>query len=81
MKMLWMIASISLLLVIAYNNVRGAPREAAQNTEPPVATPVAAGIGSDDKLSPKLSEYLFLHQTRYESIPFHAMADVNACSK
>ena len=58
----------SLLLTGAYNQVAGTPRESAQ------AVTVSSG-----KLPARFSEYLSLHQTRYESIPSNAMAGVKAC--
>ncbi len=69
----------SLLLAGAYNQVAGTPREAAQSPDRSVNMPAPAVSGNSGKLPAKLSEYVSLHQTRYESIPVHAMAGVNAC--
>jgi len=77
--MLWTIGSISLLLIVAYSNFGGAPRAAAQNAERSVIMRVAADLGTGDKLPPRLSEYLFLHQTRYENLPVHSMAGMKSC--
>jgi hypothetical protein len=79
--MLWVIGSITVLLIAAYNNVGGAPRAVAQGAEQLVAVPVATGIDTGANLSPRLSEYLLLHQNRYENLPVHAMADVKVCSE
>lgn len=81
MKMLWMIASISLLVILTYSKVGGVPSAAAQRAEQSVTMPVAADIGTGATLTPQFSEYLFLHQTRYENLPVHAMVDVKACSE
>jgi hypothetical protein len=40
--------------------------------------PVA--VEGSGNLPARLSEYVFMHQNRNESIPVHGMADVKACS-
>ena len=68
MKTTGLLALLSLLLTIAFNQVAGMPREEAR-----------AALESGDPLPALISEYVFLHQTRYESVPVHAMAGVKSC--
>ena len=79
MKTTVLLGMMSLLLTIVYNNkVGGAPRVAALSPDRPVTVPAQSDLG-DSSLSERLSEYLFLHQTRYENLPVNAMAGVKAC--
>lgn len=80
MKTIALFGLLTLLLMVANNKVGIAPSEAAQGSERRVAMPAADDIGTSDNVSPRLSEYLFLHQTRYENLPVHGMTDVRACS-
>jgi hypothetical protein len=41
--------------------------------------PAPVAMEGDGNLRARLSEYVFLHQSRHESIPVRAMADVKAC--
>ena len=77
MKTAVLLGMISVLLIVAYNNVGGAPRAVAQGAERSAALQAPADTAS--KLPERLSEYLFLHQTRDENLPVHAMAGVKAC--
>jgi len=81
MKTTVLLGMMSLLLIVAYNNVGGAPRAAAQSPDRPVVLTALASTESSDKLSARLSEYLFLHQTRDENPSVHAMASVKACTE
>lgn len=58
----------SLLWIGVYNQVAGTPRESAQ-----------AVTVSGEKFPARFSEYLSLHQTRYENIPSNAIAGAKAC--
>ena len=80
MKTTVLLGMMSLLLTIAYdNNVGGAPRVAALSPDRSVTVPAQSDPGDGSRLSASLSEYLFLHQTRYENLPVNAMAGVKAC--
>ena len=79
MKTTVLLGMMSLLLIVAYNNVGGAPRAAAQSPDQPVTLAALADAESSGQLPARLSEYLFLHQTRYENLPVHAMAGMKAC--
>jgi hypothetical protein len=79
MKTTVVLGMMSLLLIVAYNNVGGAPRAAAQGPDRPVTLAALADTGSGGSLSERLSEYLFLHQTRDENPSVHAMVGVKAC--
>ena len=79
MKTTVLLGMMSLLLIVAYNNVGGAARAAAQSPDRAVTLAALADTESSDKLPARLSEYLFLHQTRYEKLPVHAMGGVKAC--
>jgi hypothetical protein len=72
-------ALFSLLLTIAFNQVAGMPREEARGPDQPIAAPAQAVMVSGGPLPALISEYVFLHQTRYESVPVHAMAGVKSC--
>ena len=72
-----LLGMISVLLIVAYSNVGGAPRAAAQGAVRSAAPQALADTGS--KLPERFSEYLFLHQTRYENLPVHAMVGMRAC--
>lgn len=80
MKSIWLLGLMSLLLTAAYN-IGSAARVDARNPERPGVTPALADTESGENLPARFSEYLFLHQTRYESLPLHAMVDVKACSE
>jgi hypothetical protein len=80
MKSIWLLGLMSLLLTAAYN-MGSAARADAQNPERPLATPAPADTERGENLPARFSEYLFLHQTRDESFPVHAMVDVKACSE
>lgn len=77
MKTTVLLGMISVMLIVAYDNVGGAPRAAAQGVERLAVLQAPADTAS--KLPERLSEYLFLHQTRYENLPVHAMAGMKAC--
>jgi len=65
--------------MIGFDRVAGTPSEAAQGPDPRSATPAAAVIGGNGKLPARLSEYVFLHQARPESVPVNAMAGATTC--
>ena len=81
MKTTMALGMMSLLLIVAHNNVGGAPRAAAQGPDRSVTLAALADTESGDRLPDRLSEYLFLHQTRDENLPVHAMAGVKACTE
>jgi len=81
MKTTVLLGMMSLLLIVTYNNVGGAPRTAAQSPDRPVALAALADTESGGRLPDRLSEYLFLHQTRDENLPVQAMAGVKACTE
>lgn len=79
MKTIWLVGLLSLLLIVAANKVEGDPSAAARNPDGSITLPVPVAMGSNGNLPAGLSEYVFLHQARFESIPIHAMAGVKAC--
>jgi hypothetical protein len=79
MRTIWLVGLLSTLLIVAYNKVASAPSDGAQSPDRSVTTPVPVAMGSNGNLPAGLSEYVFMHQARYESIPVHAMAGVKAC--
>ncbi len=79
MKTIWLLGLLSLLLLVVYSKVAGAPSGAVHGPERPVAMTAPLVMQVDDILSERLSEYVFLHQTRHESIPVHAMAGAATC--
>ena len=79
MKTTGLFALFSLLSMIAFHQVAGMPREEAQGPDQRGAAPEQAGMESGGKLPYPLSEYVFLHQTRDEGIPVHAMAGRKSC--
>ena len=81
MKTTVVLGMMSLLLIVAYNNVGGAPRAAAQGPDRPVALAAMANTENSGNLPERLAEYLFLHQTRDENLPVHVMAGVKACTE
>jgi hypothetical protein len=74
-----LLGMMSLLSIVAYNTVVGAPRTEALSPDRSVTVPARSDPGGSSRLPARLSEYLFLHQTRYENLPVHAMAGVKAC--
>jgi hypothetical protein len=81
MKTTWLIGLLSLLLMAVYGKVAGGPSEAAQSPNQPATMAAPAAMEGSGELPAKLSEYVFLHQTRDENIPVHVMAGVKACEK
>lgn len=79
MKTIGLLGLLSLLMIVAANKVEGDPSEAARNADGSITLPGPVGTGGSENLPEGLSKYVFLHQTRYESIPVHAMAGVKAC--
>jgi hypothetical protein len=78
-KAIWLLGLVSLLLIVAYDKVAGAPSGAAHGADRPVTRPAPAAKERSGVLPAGLSEYVFFHQTRHENIPVHAMAGVKAC--
>ncbi|HET9403343.1 MAG TPA: hypothetical protein VFO57_02045 [Burkholderiales bacterium] len=79
MKTIGLIGLLLLLSIVAYSKVAGAPSDVAQGLDRALTLPAPAATGSNDNLPVGLSEYVFLHHARLESIPVHAMAGVTAC--
>ena len=81
MKTIGLFGLLSLLSILAYSRIASAPSEAAQGPDRTVTMPAPVAMAGEGSgvLSASLSEYVFLHQTRHESIPVRAMADVKAC--
>ena len=75
---MWLLALLSLLLIVGYDKVAGTPREAIAGADEPLAIPAAA-MENRGKLPARFSEYLFLHQTRGENLVVHAMTGGKAC--
>ena len=79
MKAIWLLGLMSMLLMLAYDKVAGMPGQLSQRLDWPVA-PAGPGAGEDGTALPaEISEYLFVHQTRDEILPVHAMAGVKTC--
>jgi len=75
---------LSLLSIDTCSRIAADPGEAAQSPEWSVTMPGPVATGSGGNLparlsAARLSEYVFLHQTRDEMIPVHAMVAVNTC--
>jgi hypothetical protein len=71
---------LSLLSILAYSRIASAPSEAAQGPDRSVTMLAPVAVEGSGNLPARLSEYVFMHQNRNESIPVHGMADVKACS-
>ncbi len=78
-KTIGLLGLLSLMLMVAYSKVAGAPSEAAQSPDQSVTMPAPAVMGNSSNLPAGLSEYVFFHQTRHESIPVHTMAGAPIC--
>jgi hypothetical protein len=78
-KTMGLIGLLSLLWIGASNKVEGGPSEVAQNPDRSITVPGPVAMESSGNLPGSVSEYVFLHQTRFESIRVHAMAGVKAC--
>lgn len=78
-KTMGLLGLLSLLLIFAYSKVAGTPSVAAQGPDRSVTMPAPAVMEDSGKLPAILSEYVFLHQARDESIPVHAMAGATMC--
>ncbi len=78
MKTMWLLGLLPMLMV-AYNLVAGSPREASQAPGRPVAKRAPVLVKGGARLPAGLTEYMFLHQTRDENLPVHAMAGVTTC--
>ena len=78
-KTIGLIGLLFLLSIVAYGKVAGAPSEVAQGPDRAATLPAQAAMGNNDNLPVGLSEYVYLHHVRHESIPVHAMAGVTAC--
>ena len=80
MKTIGLFGLLSLLSILAYSRIASAPGEAAQGPDRSVTMLAPVAVEGRGNLPARLSEYVFLHQTRHESIPVRALADVKACS-
>ena len=80
MKKMWLLGLLPMLMV-AYNLVAGSPRDASQAPDRPVARLAPFSAKGGARLPAELAEYMFLHQTRDENLPVHAMARVTTCSE
>jgi len=69
---------LSVLSMFAYSRVASAPSGMALGAERPVMLAPAAVEGGGN-LTERLSQYVFLHQARDESVPVHVMAGVATC--
>lgn len=78
-KTIGLFGLLCLLSILAYSRIASAPSEAAQASDRSVTMRAPVAMVGSGNLPAGLSEYVFLHQTRYESIPVHAMAGVKAC--
>ena len=80
MKSIGVFGWVALLLGVAYDKVASTPRVAvAAPGDQPHAIAAAAVTENGGPLPARISEYVFLHQTRDESTAIHAMADIKAC--
>jgi len=78
-KSIGLLGLLFVLLMVAYSKVEGGPGEAAQGPDRPVALAALPDTESSGRVPERLSEYLFLHQSRDENLPVHTMASVKAC--
>lgn len=58
---------------------REAPSGGPQNPHRSTAMPAPGSTNNDDTAAARLAEYVFLHKTRNESIPFHVVASMKVC--
>jgi len=79
MKTIGLFGLLSLLSILAYSRIASAPSEAAQGPDRSVTMPAPVAMEGSGNLPAGLTEYVFLHQTRHENIPVHAMAGVKTC--
>jgi hypothetical protein len=80
-KTIWLFALLFLLLTIGYGKVAGIAHEMAAAPDP---LPVALAPGAADsggRFPERFTEYMFLHQTREESIRVHTLAGMQSCSE
>jgi len=78
-KTMWLLALLSLLLIVGYGKVAGGRGETLPSPNRSIVPAAPAVMGSDGNLPARFSEYVFLHQTRDESLAVHAMAAGKAC--
>ncbi len=79
MKSIALVGLLSLLLIITYDALTGAPAKSAGVLGQAVPGAALAVMAHSGELPANLCEYVFLHQARQESLAFHAMAGVTAC--
>jgi len=58
---------------------REAPSGGPQNPNKSTAMPAPGSTNNDNNVEEKLSEYVFLHKTRNERIPFHVVESMKVC--
>jgi len=80
-KTIGLFGLLSLLSIVAYSRIASAPSEAAPGPDRSVTHPAPVAMAGSGDLPAGLSEYVFLHRTRHENIPVHAMAGVQACTE
>jgi hypothetical protein len=68
-----------LLSLLGYSKIASAPTEAARGSDRPVTLPAPVATERRGVLPAGFSVHVFLHQTRHEDIPVHAMAVMRAC--
>jgi len=70
---------LSVLSMLAYGRVASAPSGMALGADRSVMLPPPVAVEGGGNLSERLSQYVFLHQTRHESVPVNVMAGVTTC--
>jgi hypothetical protein len=73
-KTIWLFALLALLLTIGYGKVVGGQDDADH-----FVALAEVAMGNSSEFPARLSEYVFLHQTRDESHPVHSMAGKKSC--
>lgn len=77
MKTLWICGPLFLLPIAAFSWISVALSGAGEPLSEARASPLNTPVEADAR---DLSEYVFLHETRNESIPLRIAARANACS-
>jgi hypothetical protein len=78
-KTLGLFGLLSLLSIVACGRIEGAPGDAAQGPDRSVTLPAPAAMEGSGDVPARISEYVFLHQTRYENIPVLSVAGMTTC--
>ena len=79
MRVIGLLGLLSVLSMFAYSRVASAPSGMALGADRPVMLTPLAAVEGGGNLSERLSQYVYLHQARHESVPVNVMAGVTTC--